>query len=188
MKRKLFFLILILFVLIIDNTAFTVAEGNNFSFNGAKWGMPKEEVRSLFDVQPGAEPEGNQPGQTGLIYLTKIKGYSVLIQFCFLTDIGLYNIEFMGIEDGEKELYDLLRDSFTEEYGVPISVAEIDECNSDDPAAQMILFFMNSTSDTDYLGWNADPETVIIMSREENFHTTYVEMRAYKYFFDGTIQ
>ena len=94
-----------------------------------------------------------QTGHSALVYQMLLDDTPCIIQYNFLPSDALYNITIMSPDE------------------------------SDDAAAVMIAALMRSSADTDFLGWNADQETVIILSFEPTYKVCYVEMRRYTDYF-----
>ena len=84
--------------------------------------------------------------------------------------------------DAEKSFYSRMAETFTSLYSSPLTAKDA-SMESDDAAAVMIAALMQSSADTDFLGWNADQETVIILSFEPTYKVCYVEMRRYTDYF-----
>ena len=164
----------------ISPNALSEATGEAFSFHGTRWGMPREEVRSLLVAEPIQEPTA-ETGHFALVYQTQMYGVPCIIQYSFLPSDVLYNITILA-PDAEKALYQATAEAYTALYGEPLTEADA-SMESEDPAAVMLAAMMRSSGDTDYLGWNADEETVIVLSFEPTFQVSYVEIRRYTDFF-----
>ena len=152
----------------------------SFNFNGAIWGMTKEEVRSLSDTKPFQEPVA-QTGHSALVYQVEIDGFPSIIQYNFLPRDELYNITIMA-PDADKTFYGTIADSYSLQYGDPLTEEDA-SLEADDAVAVMMAALIQSTSDEDFLGWQSDEETVIIMSFEPTYKVCYVEIRRYTDYF-----
>ena len=152
-----------------------------FSFNGASWGINKTQIRWLMGVQP-IQDVSDLGGRSAMIYQTKIEDFRCAVQYGFLADGSLYNIEVAVPEDIEMAFYDLMEEQFTEQYGEPLTEDDA-SLESDSPAAVMMATLMKYSTDGDYLAWQADPETVIVLSFDTDYDICYVEIRRYTDYF-----
>ena len=178
-KVALFCLLLVLCLVLCLCAAADEADAS-FSFNGARWGMTKEEVRSLSDAKPFQEPVAKS-GHSALVYQMKTDGFPCIIQYNFLPNDELYNITVMA-PDADKTFYGKLVDSYTLQYGDP-QTKEDASLEADDAVAVMMAALIQSTGGDDFLGWQADKETVIIISIEPTYKVCYVEIRRYTDYF-----
>ena len=155
-------------------------EIESFSFQGAVWGMTKDEVRSLREDEPFQEPV-SQKGHSALVYREALEGSFYIIQYNFLPSGALYNIQIMT-PDADQAFYQAQKKTYTDLYGSPLTEDDA-SLETENAVAVMMALLMRSTSDTDYLGWQADDETVIIISREPVYKVCYVEIRRYTDYF-----
>lgn len=151
-----------------------------YAFHGASWGMTRAEVRQLEKEEPVVEPS-DAAGHSALVYRVGEPPLFYMLQYNFQPSDALYNIEIMA-PDADGTFYDGQRETFTALYGEPLTEAGADE-HAEDPVAVMMALLTQNTSDTDFLGWQADDETVIIMSREPTYGVCYVEIRRYTDYF-----
>ena len=159
----------------------TTESGDRFTYHGALWGMSREEVRALEPTDPIQEPAAAS-GHTALVYqFNREHGFS-LVQYNFLPSDALYNITIMA-PDEDGTFYAEQQENWTSLYGEPLTEAGADLHSDDDPVAVMMAALMQNSADSDFLGWQADDETVIIMSREPANKVCYVEIRRYTDYF-----
>ena len=163
-----------------DAPAAAVPE-SRFSYNGMAWGMTKAEVKALTDMEPLQEPAAAS-GHSSLVYQINGEDGFRLVQYNFLPSDALYNITIMS-PDEDGAFYAGQRETFTALYGEPLPETGADPDSDDDPVAVMMAALMQSSADSDFLGWRADDETVIIMSREPVNKVCYVEIRRYTDYF-----
>ena len=156
------------------------AEERPFDFGGATWGMTRDEVKALMPSKPLQEPV-TADGLMGLIYSVEMHGAGCVMQYSFTAEEGLYNIMYCA-PDRDKAFYDASRAMFESRCGAPLT-ADDAGLETDDPAAVMLTLMMAQTTDTDFLGWNADDQTVIVQSWEPTQGVTYVEIRLYTHYF-----
>ena len=180
MRRKALWWVVFAACILLHAIALSEETNMAFSFNGVMWGMSKEEVRSLLDFEPFQEPTA-QTGHSALVYQMLLDDTPCIIQYNFLPSDALYNITIMS-PDAEKSFYSRMAETFTSLYSSPLTAKDA-SMESDDAAAVMIAALMQSSADTDFLGWNADQETVIILSFEPAYKVCYVEMRRYTDYF-----
>ena len=155
--------------------------GVDYSFHGASWGMTKAEVRALEEDEPYQEP-ASATGHSALVYRLGTPDAFQIIQYNFLPSGALYNITIMA-PDASGSFYAEQRESLTAQYGEPLTEAGADLHSDDDPVAVMMAALMQNSGDSDFLGWRADDETVIIMSMEPMNKVCYVEIRRYTDYF-----
>ena len=155
-------------------------EIESFSFQGAVWGMTKDEVRSLREDEPFQEPV-SQKGHSALVYREALEGSFYIIQYNFLPSGALYNIQIMA-PDADQAFYQAQKETYTDLYGSPLTEDDA-SLETENAVAVMMALLMRSAGDTDYLGWQADDETVIIISREPVYKVCYVEIRRYTDYF-----
>ena len=158
-----------------DNTA------AGYSFHGACWGMTKAEVRALEEDEPYQEPNSGT-GHSALVYRVGTRDAFQIIQYNFLPSGALYNITVMA-PDADGVFYTEQRENYTMLYGEPLTEAGADLHSDDDPVAVMMAALMQNSGDSNFLGWRADDETVIIMSMEPVNRVCYVEIRRYTDYF-----
>ena len=166
----------------VDGSPAETAEGGDrFTYHGTFWGMSREEVRELEPAKPVQEPAA-ATGHTALVYqFNGEHGFSI-VQYNFLPSGALYNITIMA-PDESGAFYAEQQEAWTSLYGEPLTEAGADLHSDDDPVAVMMAALMQSSADSDFLGWRADDETVIIMSREPANKVCYVEIRRYTDYF-----
>ncbi len=152
-------------------------EAAAFSYKGAVWGMTKDEVRALMG-EPLTESGAAAENQV-MLYPKGTEELSCIVRYHFLPDNGLYSIDIMA-PDADGAFFAEQRDAYTALYGEPMTEADADP-EAEDPVAVM-LSVLQASGDTDFLGWQADDETVIIMSRGQ-FDVCYIELRRYTDFF-----
>ena len=155
--------------------------GDSFTFRGAVWGMTREEVRALVQAEPIQEPT-SAAGHTALVYQFTGENGFCLVQYNFLPSGALYNITVIA-PDEDGAFYAGQRETFTALYGEPLPETGADLESDDDPVAVMMAALMQNSGDSDFLGWRADDETVIIMSMEPVNKVCYVEIRRYTDYF-----
>lgn len=178
MKKTFISFVLALLLLALSFTATAEEDQPQFSFHGALWGMSSEEVHRLMEIDPYQEVS-SPDGRTGLIYAIQMEGFPCLAQYSFLPSGALYNIEIMSLGKGEgAAFYSVMAAQYTSRYGEPLT----DAVNGT-PVGAMIGMMMISSDDINYLGWQPDKETVIVLSYNEQFSTCYVEIRRYSDFF-----
>ena len=159
----------------------TAQSSGRFTYHGASWGMSRAEVRTLEQAEPIQEPAA-ATGQTALVYqFSGEQGFS-LVQYNFLPSDALYNITIMA-PDKDGAFYAKQRETWTALYGEPLTETGADPHSDDDPVAVMMAALMQNSADSDFLGWRADDETVIIMSMEPKNRVCYVEIRRYTDYF-----
>ena len=159
----------------------TAQSSDRFTYHGASWGMSRAEVRTLEQAEPIQEPAA-ATGQTALVYqFSGEQGFS-LVQYNFLPSDALYNITIMA-PDKDGVFYAKQRETWTALYGEPLTETGADPHSDDDPVAVMMAALMQNSADSDFLGWRADDETVIIMSMEPMNWVCYVEIRRYTDYF-----
>ncbi len=163
-----------------DAPAAAVPEGR-FSYNGVVWGMMKAEVKALTDMEPLQEPAAAS-GHSALVYQIYGEDGFRLVQYNFLPSDALYNITIMSPDDDDT-FYAQQREAFTALYGEPLPETGADLESDDDPVAVMMAVLMQNSADSDFLGWQPDDETVIIMSMEPVNKVCYVEIRQYTDYF-----
>ena len=83
-------------------------------------------------------------------------------------------------EDGA--FYAAHRDEYTAQYGEALTAADA-SMESENAVSVMMASLMQTTGDEDFLGWQADDETVIIMSTDPAYHVCYIEIRRYTDYF-----
>ena len=166
----------------VDGSPAETAEGGDrFTYHGTFWGMSREEVRELEPAKPVQEPAA-ATGHTALVYqFNGEHGFSI-VQYNFLPSGALYNITIMA-PDESGAFYAEQQEAWTSLYGEPLTEAGADLHSDDDPVAVMMAALMQSSADSDFLGWRADDETVIIMSSEPANKVCYVEIRRYTDYF-----
>ena len=166
----------------VDGSPAETAEGGDrFTYHGTSWGMSREEVRELEPAKPVQEPAA-ATGHTALVYqFNGEHGFSI-VQYNFLPSGALYNITIMAPDEGGA-FYAEQQEAWTSLYGEPLTEAGADLHSDDNPVAVMMAALMQSSADSDFLGWRADDETVIIMSREPANKVCYVEIRRYTDYF-----
>lgn len=180
MFRKIISLCL-LFTLLLPGLQSALGETEeSFSFQGMVWGMTKDELRSLREDEPFQEPVA-QTGHSALVYREALEDSFCIIQYNFLPSGALYNIQIMA-PDAERTFYQAQKETYTDLYGSPLTEDDA-SLETENAVAVMMAFLMRSASDTDYLGWQADDETVIIISREPVYKVCYVEIRRYTDYF-----
>ena len=180
MFRKIISLCL-LFTLLLPGLQSALGETEeSFSFQGMVWGMTKDELRSLREDEPFQEPV-SQKGHSALVYREALEGSFYIIQYNFLPSGALYNIQIMA-PDAERTFYQAQKETYTELYGSPLTEDDA-SLETENAVAVMMALLMRSAGDTDFLGWQADDETVIIISREPVYKVCYVEIRRYTDFF-----
>ncbi|MBQ7185148.1 MAG: hypothetical protein IJR97_14335 [Clostridia bacterium] len=158
------------------------ANGDHFTYHGASWGMSREIVRTLEPVKPIQEPIA-ATGHTALVYQFSSENGFNIVQYNFLPSDALFNITIMA-PDADGAFYAEQRENYTVLYGEPLSEAGADLHSDDDPVAVMMAAMMqNYSGDVDPLGWQADDETVIILSVEPVNKVCYVEIRRYTDYF-----
>ena len=166
----------------VDGAPAEAAEsGDRFTYHGTSWGMPKERVRELEPAKPIQEPAA-ATGHTALVYQFNGEHGFSLVQYNFLPSDALYNITIMA-PDEDGTFYAEQQENWTSLYGEPLTEAGADLHSDDDPVAVMMAALMQNSADSDFLGWRADDETVIIMSREPANKVCYVEIRRYTDYF-----
>ncbi len=143
--------------------------------------MTKAEVRALEEDEPYQEP-ASATGHSALVYRLGTPDAFQIIQYNFLPSGALYNITIMA-PDASGSFYAEQRESLTAQYGEPLTEAGADLHSDDDPVAVMMAALMQNSGDSDFLGWRADDETVIIMSMEPMNKVCYVEIRRYTDYF-----
>ena len=151
-----------------------------YSFQGAEWGMTKDQVRALVGLEPFQEPTAPS-GHSALVYQTSLDGFKCVVQYNFLPEGTLFNIEIMA-PDAEKALYTHLNELYTAQYGQP-HTEENATLENEDPVDVMMALLMQSTQDADFLGWQGDEDTVLVMSFNPQFKVCYVEIRQYTNYF-----
>ena len=104
-----------------------------------------------------------------------------MVQYNFLPSDALYNIEIMA-PDEDGAFYAAHRDEYTAQYGEALTTADA-SMESKNAVSVMMASLMQTTSDEDFLGWQADDETVIIMSTDPAYHVCYIEIRRYTDYF-----
>ena len=109
------------------------------------------------------------------------KAPSIIIQYNFLPSGALYNIQIMA-PDADQAFYQAQKETYTDLYGSPLTEDDA-SLETENAVAVMMALLMRSAGDTDYLGWQADDETVIIISREPVYKVCYVEIRRYTDYF-----
>ncbi len=166
----------------VDGVPAEAAEiGDRFTYHGVSWGMSREEVRTLEPAKPLQEPAA-ATGHTALVYQFNGEHGFSLVQYNFLPSDALYNITIMA-PDEDGAFYAEQQETWTALYGEPLTEAGADLHSDDDPVAVMMAALMQNSADSDFLGWQADDETVIIMSREPANKVCYVEIRRYTDYF-----
>ena len=166
----------------VDGTPAETAESDSrFTYHGASWGMSREEVRELEPTEPIQEPAA-ATGHTALVYQFNGEHGFSLVQYNFLPSDALYNITIMA-PDEDGTFYAQQQETWTSLYGEPLTEAGADLHSDDDPVAVMMAALMQNSGDSDFLGRQADDETVIIMSREPANKVCYVEIRRYTDYF-----
>lgn len=155
----------------------TAQRSGRFTYHGASWGMTKDEVRALEEDEPFQEPTSGS-GHSALVYRVGTPDAFRIIQYSFLPSGALYSITIMA-PDASGNYYVQQREILTAQYGEPLTEAGADLHSDDDPVAVMMAALMQNSGDTDFLGWRADDETVIIMSMEPVNKVCYVEIRRY---------
>ena len=165
-----------------DGTPAETAESiEHFTYHGASWGMSREDVRVLEPTVPIQTPTA-ATGHTALVYqFSGNHGFSI-VQYNFLPSDALYSITIMA-PDEDGAFYTEQQEAWTSLYGEPLTEAGADLHSDDDPVAVMMAAMMQNSSDGFFLGWQADDETVIIMSREPASKVCYVEIRRYTDYF-----
>ncbi|MCQ2152630.1 MAG: hypothetical protein MJY70_06225 [Bacteroidales bacterium] len=158
----------------------TTGTGDRFSWNGATWGMTQEEVRVLAG-EPMQAPTA-ATGHSALVYQFNAEHDFRLVQYNFLPSGALYNITIMA-PDENGSFYAEQRENWTALYGEPLTEESADIHSDDDPVAVMMAALMQNSADSDFLGWRADDETVIIMSMDPVNKVCYVEIRRYTDYF-----
>ncbi len=178
-RNILFSLLLVLCFLPCLNA---LAEDGNepYSFNGASWGMTKNEVKALVDEEPFQEFRAVN-GQSVLAYQTELDGFACVIQYNFLRSGELFNIEIMA-PDAEKAFYAMLADAYTSQYGDALTEEDA-SMDADEPAPVMMAYLMQTTADIDFLAWQADEVTVITLSFEPSYKVCYAEIRRFTDYF-----
>jgi hypothetical protein len=162
----------------VDGSPAEAAEsGDRFTYHGTSWGMSREKVRELEPAKPIQEPAA-ATGHTALVYQFNGEHGFSLVQYNFLPSDALYNITIMA-PDEDGTFYAEQQENWTSLYGEPLTEAGADLHSDDDPVAVMMAALMQNSADSDFLGWRADDETVIIMSREPANKVCYVEIRRY---------
>ncbi len=179
MKRLVLACMLILCLTLVEGLAEPVDE-MTFSYQGAVWGMTKDDVRALMGIEPYQEPVA-ESGHTALVYQIRNGASFCIVQYNFLPSGALYNIEIMA-PDTDGTFYLARRDEYTALYGEALTASGA-SMHSENAAAVMMAYLMQNTGDTDFLGWQADDETVIVMSREPIYQVCYVEIRRYTDYF-----
>ena len=129
-------------------------------FNKTVWGMGKAQVRWLMGVKPYQEPVG-MTGYAVLVYRTKVEGYRCVMQYAFVPGDALDSMEII-VDDGDVDFYDLMNEKFTEQYGEPLTEDQADPA-SENVAAAVMAECMRTVGGEDFLAWQADGETVIVM-------------------------
>ncbi|MBR6955110.1 MAG: hypothetical protein IKH77_08775 [Clostridia bacterium] len=162
-----------------DDAPAATVPGSRFSYHGAAWGMTKAEVKALIDMEPLQEPAAAS-GHSALVYQINGEDGFRLVQYNFLPSGALYNIQIMA-PDEDGSFYAAQQSACTALYGDPMPETGADIHSDGDPVAVMMAALMQSSADSDFLGWRADDETVIIMSRHAS--TCYVEIRRYTDYF-----
>ena len=166
----------------VDGSPAEAAEsGDRFTYHGTSWGMSKERVRELEPAKPIQEPAA-ATGHTALVYQFNGEHGFSLVQYNFLPSDALYNITIMA-PDEDGAFYAEQQETWTALYGEPLTEAGAELHSDDDPVAVMMAALMQNSVDSDFLGWQADDETVIIMSREPAYKVCYVEIRRYTDYF-----
>ena len=166
----------------VDGVPAEAAEiGDRFTYHGTSWGMSREKVRELEPAEPIQEPAA-ATGHTALVYQFNGEHGFNIVQYNFLPSGALYNITIMA-PDEEGTFYAEQQETWTSLYGEPLTEAGADIHSDDDPVAVMMSALMQNSADSDFLGWQADDETVIIMSREPANKVCYVEIRRYTDYF-----
>jgi hypothetical protein len=166
----------------VDGVPAEAAEiGDRFTYHGTSWGMSREKVRELEPAKPLQEPAA-ATGHTALVYQFNGEHGFSLVQYNFLPSDALYNITIMA-PDEDGAFYAEQQETWTALYGEPLTEAGADLHSDDDPVAVMMAALMQNSADSDFLGWQADDETVIIMSREPANKVCYVEIRRYTDYF-----
>ena len=161
MKKKLIaWCLLAVLCLACLNAPAEEAEKTAFSFQGASWGMAQKQVRWLMGVKPYQEPVG-MTGYAVLVYRTKVEGYRCVMQYAFVPGDALDSMEII-VDDGDVDFYDLMNEKFTEQYGEPLTEDQADPA-SENVAAAVMAECMRTVGGEDFLAWQADGETVIVM-------------------------
>ena len=168
MKRLLSIVFMMLYLVSICTCAMAEDEVN-YSYQGTAWGMTRDEVRMLAGVKPLQEPVA-PTGHSALVYQMR-NGTSFI----------MYNIEIMA-PDEDGAFYAAHRDEYTAQYGEALTAADA-SMESENAVSVMMASLMQTTGDEDFLGWQADDETVIIMSTDPAYHVCYIEIRRYTDYF-----
>ena len=179
MKRLLSIVFMMLYLVSICTCAMAEDEAK-YSYQGTAWGMTRDEVRMLAGVKPLQEPVA-PTGHSALVYQMRNGTSFIMVQYNFLPSGALYNIEIMA-PDEDGAFYAAHRDEYTAQYGEALTAADA-SMESENAVSVMMASLMQTTSDEDFLGWQADDETVIIMSTDPAYHVCYIEIRRYTDYF-----
>ena len=116
MKRNIFILLIVLFILAISNLIL-FAEEAKYDFRKTNWGMSKEQVKATEDKKPDFETD------TAFGYWVKISGKNFRCFYSFLED-KLYIGGYTSVEKHtNKNLYiddyEEVKEALTKKYGKP---------------------------------------------------------------------